>query len=285
MIPYVIFIDLDGTIIGDVTSHLQEWMVERGMMNQATGNPFVKQLKWSLSNGLMRPGFTEFMHAAYSQHGIELFLATMSTRDWATVVIRNVEVVVGKKFNRPLFTRESFANNQKSLSRMRGSVFAVLKKKYTDLKTQDQLNGRMMLIDNTDILAERNYWVQCSTYDFRPHYDFLKNFDVQFLYKNFRKLKARMIEQGVIRRMNVQSGESPAEEFYLFLGQYYSKLSRQFSADAHNNGKELNDTFWRKCIKKLLPVLFADIMRPSNRKLEMIVHEFNNQGNLGNNVK
>lgn len=279
MIPYVIFLDLDGTIVGDVSDHLNDWLIDkkvREISGRSAHTNFSKHLKWSLENGLMRPHFSEFMHTVFSQHGIEVFIATMSTKDWATVMIKNIEYVVGKKFSRPIFSRETFETGRKSLTVMRPHVFAVLKKKYAELKHPDQLNGRMLLIDNTDILEERSFWVRCRTYDFFPHHDLLRPLDFAFVAKHFRALRKKMIECDIIRRQ-----PETESDLYLFLSSYYAKLARQFHISAEKNAKELRDTFWRNCTKRLLPRLFA----ANGDRLENIVEDVNSTATTSSNGK
>lgn len=326
MIPFVVLIDLDGTIVGDVTSLLNEWSLERAVKNMATpitsnisnsnssssSSAFQRNFRAGLKSGLLRPGFSEFVHSALSRHGVELFVATMSSRDWAPVVIQNVEAIVGKKFNRPLLTREYFESSvprdMKSLAKVRQHVFNRLRKKYGDLKFVEQLDGRMMLIDNTDILVEKEYWIPCSTYDYLPCIDILRLIDPATLQANFQHIKSEMMRMGALARGSSTGAAAPAEDsvasYHAFLSQHYQRLARQLAMHAQSNSAFTKDTFWTRCAQTLLPPLFKSLHGAAPgipHSLAAILRAVNNsvrshhprrqqqggacQGSLGNRVK
>lgn len=261
MLPFVLLIDLDGTIVGDVTDHLNEWIIEgKVTRNKKCSSDYSKTMQWSMGYGLLRPFFKEFMLKALNErHGIEIYIATMSTKDWAPVVIQNIEVLVGKKFNRPLFTRDYFGTDSKgepikSLAKLRPHIFNRLKKKYSNLTRESMLQDRMLLIDNTDILLEREYWVRCPTYDFTPRFDILRNLEMSIIREN---LKTIIVEMA---RLNLYKSQSPSlyppQEFDSFMSHHYARLSRQLHAVSQKNSEFLKDIFWEKCGNFLLPKLF-----------------------------
>jgi hypothetical protein len=253
MLPYVIVLDLDGTIVGDVSSHINEWVIMKCLRTGSSAITFNKNMRSSLQSGLLRPYFADFMNSVYSVHGIEVFVYTASTSDWAPVVIANVESVVGKKFNRPIFTRDHCITSPdhgttKSLQRITPAIFNKLKRKYADLRSVQDLNQRILMIDNTDVLAERWAWLPCPTYDYVSNYDILKHVDNAALRTNFACIARELQQQGALSRGNAQT-------YDMFMAAYYSKVARSLAANAVKNQRERQDVFWSRCVQILVPWL------------------------------
>ena len=252
-VPFVIVLDLDGTIVGDVTSHINEWVICKFLNATAISN-FHKTMRWHLKNGLLRPYFQQFMNAAYKDHGIEVFVYTASTKDWAPVVISNVEKVTGHNFNRPIFTRDSCieqrgGNLKKSLEKIKPKIFERLKRKYVALQSPKDLDGRMCMIDNTDVLIEKWAWIPCPTYDFVTTHDILKHIDWEILRDQYQSIHKELVAQEALSR------SSGVRDFDGFMAAYYSRIARRLSSNSTKNYVEKQDTFWKVCTENMFPII------------------------------
>jgi hypothetical protein len=252
MLPYVILLDMDGCIVGDVSSHINEWIIHKNVLGDKSMHNFNKTMRWSLKNGLLRPQFSEFVNAAFAHHGNELFVYTASTPDWAPVVVSNIEHVTGKRFSRPIFSRE-YCHSQngslkKSLNAVKPAVFQRLRRKYPELKSSDQLNGRILMVDNSDVLIDRWAWVPCPTYDYTPTWDVLKHVDWDMLKQNFPTIHRELVRQEVLPRGH-------AADFESFLALYYGRMARNLASNTGKNSREKSDDFWTRCAQVLVPML------------------------------
>lgn len=255
MLPFVIVLDLDGTIVGDVTSHITEWIICKEI-NPKMMPQFNRTMQWSLRNSLLRPFFGKFMDALYSDHGFEVFVYTASTKDWAPVVVANVEKVIGRSFNRPIFSRDSCVESngllKKSLQRIKPVVFQRLRRKYAGLTSSGMLDGRMVLVDNTDVLldSERWAWIACPTYDYVSYHDVLKHVDWDTLRTRYSHIHAELLRQEAMPRAH------QVRDFDTFMASYYSRMSKSISQHATRNTYERNDTYWRRCADVLVATMW-----------------------------
>lgn len=254
-VPWVLLLDLDGTIVGDVDTPLEHWNALQGLhpdgkIPQASSSMFDSALRHSLQQGLLRPGFGEFARSCVKeQHGLELFVATMSTADWAPVVVSAVQAVIGGKMlnSRQILTREVWprdkrGNQYKSVATALPLVFKSLRRKY-GLSSQDQLEGRLLLIDNTDILAEQQLWVPCPTYSFYPVYDCIAAVS--------RGDPA--VTAALAQRMLPGSSSPDAA-----LAAHYQRLHRLLQQHAAKNQRaKCTDRFWHVASRYLVPALVA----------------------------
>lgn len=252
MLPYVVLLDCDGCMVGDVSSHINEWIIHKNTAKDKTMHNFNKTMRWSMRNGLLRPYFTEFINDLFGQHGNEVFVYTASTSDWAPVVISNIEHVTGKKFARPIFSRE-FCHSQngtlkKSIGAVKPVVFQRLRRKYPDLKNADQLNGRILMVDNSDVLIDQWAWVACPTYDYTPTWDVLKHVDWDVLKDNYTTVYRELMKQDMLPRAHVA-------DFDAFLSLYYTKLAKYIGSNGEKNVRERKDDFWKRCKNVMVPAL------------------------------
>jgi hypothetical protein len=257
MLPFVLVLDLDGTIVGDVSDHIVEWIVLQTVRDKAAGaqrmHAFNRTFRSCLMAGLLRPYFGEFMSAVASHHGIEVFVYTASTKDWAPVVIHNVEQCTGVRFQRPLFTRDHCLPGPvpKSLQSIKPLVFRTLKKKYVRLSSPTDLDGRMVMIDNTDVLAERTSWIPCPTYDFVSNYDVLKNVDTDVLRAAFPIVSREMVRQGALSR----AASRQIRRYEDFMSHYYARISKNFAISGAKNSAHRLDSYWKTFATVCLPMI------------------------------
>lgn len=250
-LPFVVVLDLDGCIIGDVSSHLAEWVVTNRTARSMSR--FHSNLQWSLQQGLLRPDFKEFVDAAMARNNIELFVYTASTLDWAKIVIPDVEKLIDSKFNRPLLTRDDcledrMGNTIKCIEHVQPKIFKSLKAKYPAL-TLHKLHARICHIDNSDVLLQRWAWIPTRTYDYVPTHDPIRNIELSVLKKDFPSIYGELVRQDPSFRLR------GVVDFDSFMASYYSKMAHNVATRRLKNHDELQDKFWHVCRVTLLPVL------------------------------
>lgn len=262
MLPFVIVLDLDGTIIGAIDDHIVEWIVNKHIRQNGGGLnnvAFNKTMRLCMMNGLQRPHFSDFVNTLIrNQHGFEIFIYTASTKDWAPIPIGCVENITGIKFQRPIFSRDhcqvsASGATTKSLAAIKPSIFRTLKKKYTDLKSVSDLNNRILMVDNSDVLVDQNAWIPCPTYDYVSNYDVLKSIDLDVLRSNFPSIFSELVRQGLLSR-NLQKNIKTYDEF---MSLYYSKLAKNFAVNGRRNAVQKTDTFWKVFETIAVPIMVS----------------------------
>lgn len=164
--PLVILLDIDGTLIGDISPQVVMYELKKRIKLPYNS----KNLHDQLNNGIIRPNFKAFFDDLKG-YGVEFFIYTASEKRWAENIVKNIEATTGVKFNRPLFTRNNchLVNGEykKSISHVLPSVLKCLKKKYNNL-TASSLKNMVMAIDNNNVYNsnERKNLVLCDTYNY-----------------------------------------------------------------------------------------------------------------------
>ena len=164
--PLIVIIDLDGTMIGDITPQLLLQDIKSTCKNVRFSN---KDLFDRFDKGLLRPGIDTFIkHVKKMIPHIEFYVYTASDEQWANYVITNIEKHLSIRFNRPIFTRNHcFLVNGgmlKCFKHIMPFIQRSLQKKYG--KKFDVTN-RVLLIDNTKVYQpnEQHMLLHCPTYE------------------------------------------------------------------------------------------------------------------------
>lgn len=168
--PLVILLDIDGTLIGNISPQLMTYELVKRLKHKTKLQYNVKELQAKLNDGIIRPHFKQFFEEL-TDLGIEIFIYTASEKKWAEFIIKQIETCVGVKFNRPLFTRNNCelvgGKYMKKISFVRPMVIKALQKKYNKIFTESR--NRIVAIDNRRVYAadDEKYLILCSTYKYR----------------------------------------------------------------------------------------------------------------------
>jgi hypothetical protein len=271
--PLVLLVDLDGTVLGDVTPHVLHFTIDTELTHRRHNTSW---LALALRGGLLRPGFANFVRgvAAQSGHKVELFIYTASTPQWAKVVVGAIEAEVGLRFNRPLLTRddclEGTSGPLKSLALVRTKILRSLHKRYPQF-TDVQLRDRLMLIDNTPgVLAETHLQVLCPSYQWRgPHDPVFSAMSPQDVVTHLPKLSVllRTYFPSMTPPPAPRDGGPPPP--LELLGAYQQCMARYARHSPVHSGL---DDFWTKVIRALrLALKRTDQARPIVRLLNQVV--------------
>jgi hypothetical protein len=169
--PLVVLLDVDGTLVGDVTPQVEEYYAAG---TSSEGRAAARMLLAdALMRGLLRPHTADFLRFL-RRSGMEVFVYTSAERSWALHVVDAIERVTGFTFNRPVFSRRECLQSRsgdfhKSLRHTAPRVSRALLRDHPGLRSRD-LRNRMLLIDNTPgilLHSEKRGMVLVPTYSAR----------------------------------------------------------------------------------------------------------------------
>jgi hypothetical protein len=242
--PRLFFIDIDGTLIGDVAPHLCEYELV-DTLDKRVLHKCKASLADEMRNGLLRPGLSQFVNYVRSQHQpSEFFIYTASSKEWAHVIVPMIEKISGIKFNRPLFTRDQCSSSdgsaQKSIEKIAPIVNRVLKKKYGMMMSYADILNNSRFIDDNKVLShlESKCLVLCPTYGYRNCFDVLRLVSLSSVNEHFDTI-CKILQKYKFFSSHVgplTSADQFRSLYYLYLGKLFG------SRDAESSVKA--DTFW-----------------------------------------
>lgn len=237
----IVVLDLDGTLIGDVTPILVEYEI----LNKITTPTYAKtRARQSLIDAmtygsLLRRG----VKAMLGTPGIEFYVYTASETNWAKTVIRAIEQVTNVQVNRPIFTRKDcIVTNtneiRKDLSYIKNKISRSIKKKH-NLK-QVNLSNSLLFVDNTpDVLlnqSERDLQITCPTYNRAFIPDILSGLPTK-----------KIVDNAALISNLLQMQSVTIKNLHQFKAMYYYHLMRTNSIHA----KDTNDEFFYKLMNAI----------------------------------
>lgn len=237
--PQFIFIDIDGTIIGDITPQIAEWELikrfEKSKMQQ-----FKKNLCTQLQNGLLRPYLGDFLESTKVNKDCQFYIYTASETTWANFIIPVIENCIGIKFNRPLFTRNHCFVNKAQKSLQHVGKIAYEKNKH-GTKSLAEFISKSILIDNNHVLSkqEENKLIPCPTYNHKDVYDVMRLLSEQTVIDNYHEISKVLYQCGMFPK--VESGTHFS--YQVFKSLYFSFIGSSIK-DGLKYNKFVKDTFW-----------------------------------------
>jgi hypothetical protein len=241
--PLVVLIDLDGTIIGDITPQIISYEVAKVLKKvHAKYSYDMHDLKTKLKNGLVRPYFEAFIKGLQSNNpNVEFFIYTASEKTWAEFIIKQIEQALGIKFNRPILSR-SFCINQdkeykKSLSLVMPTLLKTFKKKYTIPYSKRDLLSNILMIDNNNVYQhnDQKHLLLCPTYNYRIPENIVANIKLDTFKSNHSLLHS--ILKKYMSLSNTNDFLTFQKEFYTYYVNYLSSITK-------SNLRHTNDKFW-----------------------------------------
>lgn len=252
-VPLVIYLDFDGTIIGDITPQVTEWEIVSKFSPKELKS-YKESLRADVAVGnIMRTGLPKMLSTIKSSHpNVEFYIYTASDGVWANTVIPCVEAAADIQFNRPILSRKNCLQQtmEKSLRLIAPIVYRRLKTKYTALKSADQVYQNSILIDNTDVLIdeERHRCIQCPTYNGTYWTDLLRHVPIDTQKRNYLEISI------VLRSIGLFPKVSSKEHFTFdeFRAMYYHALSEHIKSSLKDRKKNKSDNLWPVLTKILL---------------------------------
>ena len=245
--PYLFLLDIDGTLVGDITYHVVEWEILT-RFDKKKLRVFKQQLIDSLKSGLLRSSLSDFLTQLKTHNeSTEFYLYTAGETKWVHFLIPCIEQACGFKFNRPYFTRNhcQFTTNsvKKSLAKISPIIYSKLKTKY-NFKSSNAVLDNLILVDNTRVLGDKELkrWIACPTYEYKALYDVLRNLDSNVFHEHSLAIATIMQKYGIMRSLSSSAVEK-SYSGYLIAASYYEDYARDLRAYAKSN-RSTKDKFW-----------------------------------------
>lgn len=296
-VPLIVLMDIDGTMIGRIGIQACEYeLLSDPRIASRPKSAMKADLIERLRHGIMRP-YLRWLVKTLEKHrpDVELFVYTASDDGWAAFLVPCIEEVLGRRFNRPLFTRKhcAFADGEykKSLDTVVPTIFRKLRAKYPELARAgpaashvSRLRDNTLLVDNNPTVLlhparDARRLVRCPTYAFAYVYDVLGRLDLAALHGKFRQL-VPYLEHFDLFPSDVRADE--VKTFHHFTWMYYRKLYENAKAawrDAQHYEETLEqrgytdahgrDTMWRR---------FGEVLRaksPGAESVDALVKDLN----------
>lgn len=246
MLPTVMVLDLDGTIVGNVSPQVCEFEI---LTEHAPGKLklFKDQLHAQLQHTpVIRPEFATFCRAM-KERGVELYVYTASDAKWATLFVGAVERALGVKFNRPLFTRNHCRMMggvyRKPTRAVLAAVFNGLKRRYAGLRKPSDLADQVAMVDNNNVLLQDAAYsmgmLLCPTYDYLHNYDVLRLVPEDVLAAKTSAVVAKLAQYKLL------PAGVPYSSLDKLRAAYYVCLGRDIAASRKLRKKQAGDRMWR----------------------------------------
>lgn len=238
----VILIDLDGTIIGDISQQIMAFELWKNLKGSCSKYLFdVADFREKLKHGMIRPGFETFLKTMKHHFGnVDVFVYTASEKSWAEFVIKQIESVVGVKFNRPIFSRDSCVQHdreyKKSISFVKKQVMRCINKKYGSNNTNVQ---SFLIIDNNNVYGsnDQKHLLLCPSYNYRIPENLAASIKQKCYEEHYQKIN------NVLRKY-IQLPLTPSKDYMLFQKEFYTYYIYFINAIAKSNNKYATDNFW-----------------------------------------
>lgn len=239
--PLFIVIDIDGTLIGDVTPQVCEWELvqkyDKGKLKQ-----FKKGFCDQLKSGLLRPGFTNFIDQIKVQHpNSAFFIYTSSEGKWANFLVPCIEQVTGVRFMRPLFTRTHCLKLNDEYKKSLSKIAPKIHERVGNQITLADLLSHTFLIDNSNVILkqEEKSIVLCPTYSFVSLRDVTRHFDMETLGRHYTEMVPIMASYNMFPRIDKQVS---LQQFLAIHYRHVYQLVSQLHKERHIEND--TDLFW-----------------------------------------
>jgi hypothetical protein len=234
MAGLICVLDIDGTIIGDVTSQVMEWEI-LSKFDKSKLRMFRLQLISHLRNGLLRPFLADFIHKLKKIGTENIYVYTASDDSWAQMIVPCIESAAGVKFNRPIFSRKHCIVNAGSMQK---SLKLISDKILRGRGKGADIYKNIFLIDNNSVLIhdERKLGVLCPTYNVAIPTDVLKNIDQTVFTNNCTQILKIIQRYGFCLHNETSS--------YMILSKYYDYYAGVLKNHARTYKGEQSDTYW-----------------------------------------
>ena len=209
MEPFVILLDLDHTIQGNICPQLEESNLHK-IINYQNPNsskikPDIKNVGNDFANGLLRPNFKRFIKRMKDHFpNVEFFIYTAFNNDWAKYLVKIIETTIGITFNKKVFTRndcifDPVTNHYyKSIKTITPYVFGTLKKEYKLVGNKHSyVFKHIVLIDNNQVLRneETRHLIKCPCYNYKVVINIFRSIPDDVVKRNYKVISTYMLKR------------------------------------------------------------------------------------------
>lgn len=245
MLPAIVCLDLDNTLIGNIKYQVCEWELLK-KLDRHSLKAFRKNLAAQLSSTwLVRPFLKHFLTKLTHRYpGVVFYVYTASDKQWAKELVPLLEKVLQFQFHRPIFTRDHCLAASgasllgKSIPRIAPAILRSLRRQHPTL-TLSHIMDNTVLIDNLAYTCKTAIPKQllCWSYDFTVPQDVLRLLPEEVVRQKVDTIAKIMTRYGVIKPVGRGS------DYSAFLAAYYAALGRAFATTPSST----TDTFWKVC--------------------------------------
>lgn len=244
----ILFIDIDGTMVGNVAHLVCEWDLINTFERSKT-----RALKASIVDrlrfGILRPYLDQFLKHLPAKTPV--FVYTASDKVWANFLVSCIEQALDFKFQRPIFSRVHCTSVDGEYKKSLRRVLPIARRSL-GLRPDDP-SARGLLIDNTPSVLPadeaRESLVACPTYEFSYFYDVLSNLSVSVVHAKFPRIISILKKNKAFP----ETIDSDRITYMQFLYIYHEHLSRTLRYVYRKNIEQLkHDEFWLHAAKGAL---------------------------------
>lgn len=168
-LPFIVILDLDGTVVGNVNFQSQQYSLHLTLKKYGfkLNKQYVIPPAFNPNSKLVRPYFSSFitdLENYFNKLGrnIYFFVYTASDKSWATTEVAWIEKTHNIKLMRPLFTRDDCIKDQtgncrKSIQKIYPKIIKAISKNY-NITQKDKnyiLEHQFLIIDNNAVYIDR----------------------------------------------------------------------------------------------------------------------------------
>lgn len=243
----IYILDLDGTIVGDVSDILEDYYFRQSYAQVSKNKRYLqttKELCRKFTEGLIRPYFVDFCKYILSTPASYVYVYTASTNDWANYLIPQIEIYINQKlghnhhaktfaFQRPIFSREHC--DKVTFKKALETIMPEIKARHKD-------GFHCVMVDNNVTLQgkETKFLLQCPTYDFATPIDFMRGIE----WNPFAKKAKLLSEQNLPSSLSsVQKAQSES-----YIPRYYYEIYKRYKRVIKRNKKFVKDEFWKRFV-------------------------------------
>lgn len=275
--PYIFILDIDGTMIGDITPQIILYELCLTLKDKHF-KMNTRDFENKLSNGLIRPYLDTFIRKMTETFNkCEFFIYTSAERQWTHFLIPHIEKILKIKFNRPLFTRDNCqlinGDYKKNLNNILPKISQVLYKKYGKLD-RSILKEKLLIIDNNSSVYDENdkkHLISCPTYDFKIAENIpvcVSNNIYNMYSQQILKILSRTIPQ-ILNAQNYNTFQIEFYKFYIIFLQTIQKNNELFLKD--NYFSYLSNVITYKGITKFTYKTVLYLQRKMGKKFRNII--------------
>lgn len=256
--PPIFLLDLDGTVIGDITPQVLLYDIIQQIRSSSTPKSNkssacpsfpLKEFHEKLRDGIVRPHFDIFM-SEVQKRGIDVFIYTASSRKWAEFIVKQIETAFNIKFNRPILSRDHchVKNGEcsKRLLTVAPLILRTINKKYGVKYNVNEIIENMMVIDNSEVYngTDCDRVLLCDTYK----YKYPENM-ITTLTKNVYQSHNNIIQQLMVTNMN---NYRPTKNYMKFERQFYQMYVNALGECLVMKEKCMQDTMFRTVVRCII---------------------------------
>lgn len=237
-----VVLDLDQTMVGDVTPVLRRYRLLRALRELGLRAPAPDSAIDDAIAGtpLLRPGLAGFLRRQAAE-GSAVHVFTAADRAWAQAVVRAIQRQTGVAFARPLFARDDCVVRAADGTLRKSLATVAARALLRGPKASRCALAHTTVIDNLpvwdDIGGAR--FVQCPSYDYRPMVDPVEGIPAATLRDpRARALMARMCASGDC--YDPSKYDDPAKSAC----HKHRWLAREANASVRQNKPHLRDAFF-----------------------------------------